>query len=95
MQQDKPIKVYSKKQAWLRRVIYIILILVIVVLTPFILDTVGFLAAGGDWTAFKETFFSQSSAAQTFLTGFAVTVGIIVVIMYLVLVVFDTTEGGW
>ncbi len=95
MQRDRPIKTYSKREVWFRRGIYIILIIVVMILTPFILDTVGYLVAGGDWTDFKETLFGQTGAAQTFLTGFAVTIGIIVVIMYLVLVVFDTTEGGW
>ncbi|MFW9918314.1 MAG: hypothetical protein ACFFED_01830 [Candidatus Thorarchaeota archaeon] len=95
MQRDRSFNELSFKQAWLRRILYLFLIIVVIFLTPIILDNVGYLVAGGDWTEFKETLFSQSGAAQTFLTGFAVTIIIIAVMMYLVLSAFDTTEGGW
>ena len=73
MQQDKPIKVYSKREAWMRRGIYCGLIIIVFILIPFILNGVGYLVAGEDWTDFSQTLFGQSGSAQTFLTGFAVT----------------------
>ncbi len=80
---------------WLRRTFYIILLIVVIVSIPFILDAVGTLVAGGDWTSFTESWFGARGAAQVFIAGFAVIVVLIGVVLYLILMAFSGEEGGW
>lgn len=95
MSQDTEPKGLSRRGAWTRRLIYIALAIVVFIFIPFIIDNVGYLVAGQDWTAFRETWFSDPRSGQTFLVGFAVVVVIIFVIMYFIISAFETTEGGW
>ncbi len=80
---------------WLRRTVFIILIIVVIVSAPFILDAVATLVAGGNWDAFTESWFGARGSAQVFLAGFATIVVVLAVIMYLILGAFSSDEGGW
>ena len=81
---------------WLKRTLYVILILVVFVSVPFILDAIVLWAAGGDWTdAFSHTWFGDREAAQIFLLGFGVIVGLFTIIIYFILGIFSSDEGGW
>ncbi len=95
MKREKSIPEYPRRTTWFRRGVYFLLIIAVVILTPFILDIVGTLVAGGDWKSFAETLFGEPTAAQAFLASFAVTLIIVGVILYLALSMFETTEGGW
>jgi hypothetical protein len=81
---------------WLKRVVYVILLLIVFVSIPFIVDALARWASGGDWTeAFSETWFGDRESAQIFLLGFGVIVGLFTVIMYFILGIFSGEEGGW
>ena len=67
---------------WLKRTLYVILLLIVFVSVPFILDAIVIWAVGGDWTeAFSQTWFGNREAAQIFLLGFAVIVGLFSIII--------------
>ncbi|MHA1909612.1 MAG: hypothetical protein ACW98Y_20095 [Candidatus Thorarchaeota archaeon] len=80
---------------WLRRTVFVILLIIVFASVPFILDAVGVYVAGGDWDAFTESWFGARGAAQVFLAGFATIVVIIIVMMYFILNIFSSDEGGW
>ncbi len=81
---------------WLKRTFYFILLLIVFVSVPFIVDALARWASGGDWTeAFSQTWFSDRESAQIFLLGFGVIVGMFALIMYFILGIFSSEEGGW
>jgi hypothetical protein len=81
---------------WLRRTLYVILILIVFVSVPFIVDALARWAVGGDWTnAFYNSWFAQRGSAQIFLLGFAVILGLFVIIIYFILGIFSGEEGAW
>ena len=81
---------------WLKRTAYVILLLIVFVSVPFILDAITRWATGGDWTdAFSQTWFGNRESAQIFLLGFTVIVGLFSIIIYFILNIFSSDEGGW
>ncbi|MFW9850894.1 MAG: hypothetical protein ACFFF4_17340 [Candidatus Thorarchaeota archaeon] len=80
---------------WLRRTVFVIILIIVFSSIPFILDAVGVFVAGGSWDQFTESWFGARGAAQVFLAGFATIIVIIGVMMYLILNIFSTDEGGW
>ncbi|MFW9953943.1 MAG: hypothetical protein ACFFD3_05250 [Candidatus Thorarchaeota archaeon] len=80
---------------WLRRTVYIILAIVLFTSTPFILDGIGTLVSGGDWTEFANSWFGERGSAQVFVIGFAVIIVILGFILYFILNAFGGEEGGW
>ena len=81
---------------WLRRTLYVILILIVFVSVPFIVDALARWAVGGDWTnAFYNAWFAQRASAQVFLLGFGIIIGLFVIISYLILGIFSSEEGAW
>ncbi|MHA1965311.1 MAG: hypothetical protein ACW97G_12080 [Candidatus Thorarchaeota archaeon] len=81
---------------WLKRTFYVILLLVVFVSVPFILNAIIIWANGGDWTeAFSQTWFGDTDAARIFLLGFVVIVGLFTIIIYFILSIFGSDEGGW
>jgi len=91
-------RVEEKKiiRKWLKRTLYIVLFIVLFVSVPFIVDALARWATGGDWTeAFSQAWFSDVGAAQIFLLGFAVIVGLFAIMIYFILGIFSGEEGGW
>lgn len=81
---------------WLKRTYYVILLLIVFVSVPFILNAIILWATGGDWTeAFSQTWFADREAAQIFLLGFVVIIGLFTIIIYFILSIFGSEEGGW
>ena len=81
---------------WLKRTFYVILLLIVFVSVPFIVDAITRWASGGDWTeAFSQTWFGNIEAARIFLLGFAVIIGLFSIIIYFILNIFSSDEGGW
>ncbi len=81
---------------WLKRTYYVILLLIVFVSVPFILDAIILWVNGGDWTeAFSHTWFADREAARIFLLGFAVIIGLFTIMMYFILTIFGSEEGGW
>jgi hypothetical protein len=81
---------------WLKRTLYVILLLIVFVSVPFIVDALTRWATGGDWTeAFSQTWFGDTESAQIFLLGFAIIVGLFSIIIYFILNIFSSDEGGW
>jgi hypothetical protein len=81
---------------WLKRTFYVVLLLIVFVSVPFIVDALVLWAVGGDWTdTFSHTWFGDREAAQIFLLGFAVIVGLFTIIIYFILSIFGSDEGGW
>jgi hypothetical protein len=81
---------------WLKRTYYVILLLIVFVSVPFILDAIILWVNGGDWTeAFSHTWFADREAARIFLLGFVVIIGLFSIIIYFILSIFGSEEGGW
>lgn len=72
------------------------LIIIVFVSVPFIVDALALWAAGGDWTqAFMHAWFADAGAAQIFLLGFGVIIGLFSIISYFIISIFSGEEGGW
>lgn len=81
---------------WLKRTYYVILLLIVFVSVPFILNAIILWVNEGDWTqAFMHSWFGDSESAQIFLLGFAVIIGLFSIIIYFILGIFGSEEGGW
>lgn len=95
MRREVKVEGGSARRAWMKRVMYLFLAFLVFLATPFLLNSVGYFVAGGDWTDFGETLFGDPRSGVTFLAGFAATIVIISVAIYSILSAFDTTEGAW